>query len=794
MQGSEISSTPLDKSLLFKKSIYNDATNKPTKILNDKTNIYEVTFKEIPNATRVLAKEAYENPLGTAIHVAETVGSSAVMGAALGYFLPVGGSASLLIGAAMTVPIVITATKDFIQAGTLASKKNANANQIGYNLAKEVVSGGVNLGLSFAGGALGAEGGYQLAKSNGVLGDVAQTSQKFILNSENKALLFAKTDLGMFKGSSITDLGAKDLTDVASTGLASDLTGIESRSILSNLTDGLKDKAGTIGSKTGMLNNFRTRLAQLDGKPKNTNDLTMYFGDSHLHSKYSDGMGLPSEIYAAEQAAGRDFAFVTDHNHILARGGVKAGSVRAVDEAGTPIEAQDPSEYSATFDQAANATVKGKFVGGVGSEAGTIGRPDPELGHVGGGNHMNIYDSPDFLKTLKLPRGKQSSFINSMFTAFKTKFGFMNPNDTQAPEVITFNDNDYKGLVANMKELKVKDSTGQDPIMQFNHPRYKQDYNPLVSNDRQGHDFGGASFNSPKEWLATMDPLVHNIEMIKGDALNPNIEPHVNPYFVSGMDYAGYLNRGFHLSPTYGADTHYDFNANGTPLRIGNPPAATGILAPALDKASILDGMRNRRTIATTDFKNLSGVFTANEGKFLMGDIIDQTSANSLSPSIKIMGNIDPQALYQAKLWYDPKVGSGNLASIIETKSLTGQDLLNNSGQVNFSPVNHILGQKSFVFAEIDRVDPNQLTKSTTDPFASIKTVDAQLWDWKNQTSDYQLGDIYAQGNDPISKLPYVDRLFTAPIWIEPLSGVSHSLALKGITGFGFNQLLQAYN
>ena len=720
----------------------------------NKNNVFDLAIKDLPLATEAAAKNAYDHPLNTLETASKEVLSSAAFGLVLGSIIPARGPVALIAAGVLTLPILKNGVESLMKANTESHKKNANVQQIAYNLASDTVTGSANLALTFAGGAVGAQAGFKLAQSDTLYGDFCQGTQKFIIKGENAGLSIAKTGLDYFKPDS---LNANDLSLV--------------NAAQSGLSDSLINK---------VLPDFKTRLAHERGV--NTADsMQMFFGDLHLHSKYSDGMGLPSEIYSAEQNAGRDFAFVTDHNHILARGGVEPGSVRAVDEEGTPIEAQDPQEYADTFTQANSATVKGKFVAGVGSEVGTIGKPDPVVGHIAGGNHMNVFDSPDFLKTFELPRNGNMSLMSRALIKLGLK-----ANDDQA--VITFNDNDYKGLIAQMQKLNIKDSTGNDPIMQFNHPRYKQDYNPQMPVDRQGHDFGAASFNSPGEWVQAMDPLVHNIEVMKGGALNPNVQSHVNPYYVTSLDYAGYLDKGFHLSPTYGADTHFGFNSDGSPLRIGNPPAATGIFTDSLDKESLLDGLRNRRTIATTDFKQLSGILTANDGKYLMGDILDQNGVNELTPSVKVMGNIDPSAQYQVKIWSDPNIGDNNLASVIATKKLSGQDILNSNSQVAFDSISHTLGNKSLIFAEIDRVDPSELNNNS-DPFAQVTNIEAQQWNPNSGKSFDSLAKGFIQNQDPNANLPYVDRLFTSPIWIEPMAGASHSFLTRGIVGSGGSDL-----
>ncbi len=713
-------------------------------------NVYELAFDDLGKACDNLAKKAYDHPVKTVEKASQEVLSSAAFGLLLGSLIPARGPLSLIIAGGLTLPILKDGVERLVKANTQAKEKNANVNNVAQSLANDTVKGAANFMLTFAGGAMGAEGGIKLAKTDTIFGDASQASQRFLINSENKVLEMAKKSPDLFK-SGFTLASESDLGSIAAA-----------------------SKIGDLSLRTSFKSNVDT-----------ANSLQMFYGDLHLHSRYSDGIGLPSQIFDAEKNAGRDFAFVTDHNHILARGGVEPGSIRAVDEEGTPIEAADPQEYADTFNQAQAATQNGKFVGGVGSEVGTIGKPDPQVGHIAGGNHMNVFDSPDFLKTFELPRGGRMSFLSRTLI----RLGLRANDDTQT--VITFNDNDYKGLIGQMQKLGIKDSTGQDPIMQFNHPRYKLDYNPSMPADRQGHDFGAASFSSQKEWLQTMDPYVHNIEVMKGGALNPNVQAHVNPYYITSMDYAGYLDKGFHLSPTYGADTHYGFNSDGTPLRIGNPPAATGILAPSLDKESLLNGLRNRRTIATTDFKALSGVLTANDGNVLMGDILDGRAVNSLTPSVKVMGNVDPSAQYQVKIWSDPQIGDGKLASVIATQKLTGQQVLDSQNIVNFNAINHTLGAKSLIFAEIDRVSPDELSKANgIDPFNQVANIETQQWNPNTGHDFSQMAKDYIDGNDQNANLPYVDRLFTPPIWIEPLSGSSHAFLTKGLVGVGSSNII----
>lgn len=63
-----------------------------------------------------------------------------------------------------------------------------------------------------------------------------------------------------------------------------------------------------------MLVPFSLQGSSAGGNQKTT-VYNLYFGDLHSHTGYSDGVGTPSEAYAAAKAAGADFLAVTDHVH-----------------------------------------------------------------------------------------------------------------------------------------------------------------------------------------------------------------------------------------------------------------------------------------------------------------------------------------------------------------------------------------------------------------------------------------------------------------------------------------------
>jgi hypothetical protein len=286
---------------------------------------------------------------------------------------------------------------------------------------------------------------------------------------------------------------------------------------------------------------------------------------------------------------------------------------------------------------------------------------------------------------------------------------------------------------------KIKDTTGNTPIIQLNHPRYLADENPTTPAWKRGRDYGQKSFKDQQEWLDRFaDKYVRQIELIKGGALNPSPIDKVPTGDLDPTSFAGYIDKKVHASPTFGRDFHF-----GEP--VGNP-GATGFYAKGLDKPSILEAMRERRTIATTSSKNLSGVLTANDS-FLMGSIVDQSAVPSLSLKMRIDGNIDPAANYAVKLWGDTKVGDGKLAEVLQQRNISGADLLNQSQTVAFDAITGKVGQNSAYYVEVQRKDPRTAN---------------------------------------------LDRMWTAPIWLEQLAG-GHSLFTRWMTGSG-SQLLPVPN
>ncbi len=708
------------------------------------------TVKHLPDASIAFAKELYDKPVEAAVHIGTTLATSAAMGVALGYVLPGRGPAAMAIGAAFTMPVLIHGYNR-VQEAHQEIGRGATVEQASNKLAKEAVSGAFDLGLNLAGGVGGTELGARLARQESIIGSLGQTTQRLILKGENETLL----QLAKWKGSFKSDLSETtkpkiELFPKAEKAPVSDSGAIQSVFKTSSMARRVEQYSFANGNLE----------RSLDG----SSGMQMYFGSLHGHSRYSDGMGLPKDLYAKAAGEGQHVTTITDHNHAASRGGIGPGDARAKDQTGTPINTENPIEYSQTFADAAATTVDGKHVSLVGTEMGTIGKvgsehkhshgmvnaesvekgahagekfdlhearlESNEANHLGGVNHINLFEVPTFFEAVREPKTGLRSFI--MRAVGKEPEVVVKP-----PDVIKYNDGDYRAMVDHLD--KIKDTTGNTPIIQLNHPRYLADENPTTPAWKRGRDYGQKSFKNQQEWLDRFaDKYVRQIELIKGGALNPSPIDKVPTGDLDPTSFAGYIDKKVHASPTFGRDFHF-----GEP--VGNP-GATGFYAKGLDKPSILEAMRERRTIATTSSKNLSGLLTAND-RFLMGSIVDQSAVPSLSLKMRIDGNIDPAANYAVKLWGDTKVGDGKLAEVLQQRDISGADLLNQSQTVAFDAITGKVGQNSAYYVEVQRKDP--LTAN-------------------------------------------LDRMWTAPIWLEQLAG-GHSLFTRWMTGSG-SQLLPVPN
>jgi hypothetical protein len=332
-----------------------------------------------------------------------------------------------------------------------------------------------------------------------------------------------------------------------------------------------------------------------------------------------------------------------------------------------------------------------------------------------------VLDSPTFFEAIRKPRTGVMGVIAN-FT------GVIPKEVIKVPDIVKYNDGEYKPMVVD-HFANIKDSTGGDLIVTLNHPRWLADSNPKLPAAERGRDYGRKSFKDDDEWRKLfVKKYVRGIELIKGGALNPNPVDTVPTGNIDLKSYIGYLGIGVEAGPLFGRDFHF-----GDP--VGNP-GSTGFLAKSLDKPAILDSLRERRFMASTNKEELNGVMVAND-KFNMGSILDQNAVPDIALKMKIGGKIEPDANYTVNLYGDDKVLDGVDAAIVQTRKLTGQQLLDANSQVSFDPIHHKLGNNSLYFTEVLRKD--------------------------------SAGD--------------TTKMWTSPIWVQPVAGSDHGVVARLAAG-----------
>ncbi len=690
------------------------------------TDVLFQAVRELPSATQELAQEAWAHPVDTAIHAGKTVAMGLAFGGAFGYLIPGRGPVAAILGTALTVPAVVGAYNRVNGAMLDAQRSDADIKGIAHGLARDTVSSGTEFALGMAGGIGGAHLGKQVAMSETLAGRIGQQSQRLVLSAENYSMtglrkMFSPGENPASLEVSLRDPNAK----------VEDLQ-------FQNLP--WSKRASTLVSN---------RIDQFNASNP---DYQMYYGSMHGHSVYSDGMGMPAEIYQRAKNIGLDFTAITDHSHTSARSGVPPGDPRYPGQQKTPSVAEDPVHYTETINAAKAATQDGKFVAMYGVELGTIGKvgsPGPS-----GVNHINVLQTDTFFQTVK-PKGPSNALAA-----------------LEPPPVEKINDGNYKMLVDALD--KTRDATGGRPVVQLNHPRWASDENPSLPDKVRGRDYGQKSFSSTKEWADRFGKYASQMEIINGDALGQNGLIDVSPSHLHGTDFAGYLDKGLKISPTFGRDFHY-----GDP---GGTKAATGILSQNLDTKSVMDALRARRTIATTNRELLTGHMTIND-VHPMGSVLDQAAVPDLNIKVTVGGKVSPDAEYTALLWGDKNLGDGKLAEVLQTKKVTGAELSAAKNQIVFDKVQPTLGRKSAFYVELQRLpaegDPASLLPRTA-------SGGRQIPDFLDSSRPPVFSHSEAGGGlaEPSGKF-LGDRLWTAPVWSEPLAGANHSLALRALVGIG---------
>ncbi len=171
---------------------------------------------------------------------------------------------------------------------------------------------------------------------------------------------------------------------------------------------------------------------------------TVFFGNLHSHTSYSDGQGTPREAFLyARDTAKIHFLALTEHNHAEAVGDDRIGI------ATNPALYKGPGAES-LIQVARSLSQDGRFVSLYGQEFSTISS----------GNHVNVFDIGEV--------------INVQKGRFDLLVDFLRTN---------------------------RDSSGQPALIMLNHP---EDSISLDSKEYGLDDFGGDTSAGSQTWELTL--------------------------------------------------------------------------------------------------------------------------------------------------------------------------------------------------------------------------------------------------------------------------------------------------
>lgn len=351
-------------------------------------------------------------------------------------------------------------------------------------------------------------------------------------------------------------------------------------------------------------------------------------------------------------------------------------------------------------------------------------------------NHINIFEVAPMFETVKgrpnLPEqdvpieglintGKGEATV-SLSGAQRKRL------ELEAPEVVQLTNGDYKGIAEVL--ARTKDSGGGTPVVQMNHMRFKADESPNLPFEDRAVDYGQKSFRNTEEWLAQfVHPYVRMMEIISGPALKPGKIDVIPSRHIDHASFQGYLGKGVEAGPSAGFDFHHgDPAAN---------PGGTGILSRTLDKPSLLEAIRQRRTMATTSRENLLGTMWVNEN-IPMGSILDAAAVPELNIAVNVAGKITRDSNYYAKL-YSKRIHDPNPSEVLQQFDVTGADLKAAGSVFKFDAIKHRLGENNAYYVEVGRTD---------------------------------------------ARSGHTDQMFLSPVWVRPMTGgVKHSLAMRLLSG-----------
>lgn len=249
-------------------------------------------------------------------------------------------------------------------------------------------------------------------------------------------------------------------------------------------------------------------------------------------------------------------------------------------------------------------------------------------------------------------------------------------NIFDVPEVITVPNGAYDQLVAFLGSIR--DSRNKQPILQMNHPG--------LNGNNPAKDYGQDDFSTKAEWIEQVDRFARTIAILNGPHSVKTADNRPPPSLES--QYLRYLSLGFHVAPIADQDNHYRTWGDATTAR-------SAVIAPALTKQNILDGIDKRHVYATED-KNLRVVVRVNGS--LIGERVQAPQVDSaLDIQFSLRDDDEPSAGYAVEV-FSGVIGSGN-AVVVEKLEIEGDTTDGGIDSVKYE------GGQQYVFFKITQLN-----------------------------------------------------------------------------------------
>lgn len=420
----------------------------------------------------------------------------------------------------------------------------------------------------------------------------------------------------------------------------------------------------------------------------------------HGHYDRDDGMGTVDSLAESAIKDGVRWFSVTPHNHKDSRNGVPPDDARGKDEAGKPNIVEDPKAYAQLRNDVARISAGRKTLAFYGQEMGTISKT----------NHLIVLEEPTLFvadldgNTKEYPVRR---FMDGL-TQKQTAHG--------DPPVFHYKVTDGQAVIAEFERLKVE----KNSILA--HPK---DGVPQEKGFPKGvssvHYFMNCSANQ-YEWANKWGPYYTGIGGIQGMGLTNGPVEHMSPKSLKLQAVFGYNDTGIKLAVVFERDQHYGV--------AGGRPAGMAFLVRSEDKPALREALAERRSIVSTSYNDLHAVTIAND-KYVMGNVINSADIDNLQFKVLIGGKLDRKATYNVKLWADTALGDLKTATVVDEKSVNGDELLRNHQEVQFDNVKYKPKNGNAFVMEIERAYPTDNGQTEVDVAAATTAVWVAPPDWK---------------------------------------------------------------